>query len=71
MIGKNRNASHLNSCVSPTNFTEEYEFVNAEGVGGIKGNIYVTNAESSNHNNNFRVTRLYYGIVLQISKPIL
>ena len=37
MVKKNRNASYINSCVSPTKFTEEYEFVNAEGVGGIKG----------------------------------
>ena len=35
---KNRKAYYLNSCVSPTNRTEEYDFVNAEGVGGIKGN---------------------------------
>ena len=36
---KNRKAYYLNSCVSPTNRTEEYDFVNADGVGGIKGNI--------------------------------
>ena len=38
MVRKNREASYINSCLSPTNFTEEYDFVKANGVGGIKGN---------------------------------
>ena len=38
MVRKNRDASYINSCLSPTNFTEEYDFVKAAGVGGIKGN---------------------------------
>ena len=38
MVRKNRDASYINSCLSPTNFTEEYDFVKAHGVGGIKGN---------------------------------
>ena len=38
MVRKNRRASYINSCLSPTNFTEEYDFVKANGVGGIKGN---------------------------------
>ena len=46
MVRKNRDASYINSCLSPTNFTEEYDFVKAYGVGGIKGN---------NANNFFRI----------------
>ena len=38
MVRKNRDASYINSCLSPTNLTEEYDFVKAYGVGGIKGN---------------------------------
>ena len=38
MIRKNRDASYINSCLSPTNFTEQYDFVKAYGVSGIKGN---------------------------------
>ena len=38
MVRKNRDASYINSCLSPTNFTQEYDFVKAYGVGGIKGN---------------------------------
>ena len=48
MVRKNRDASYINSCLSPTNLTEEYDFVKAYGVGGIKGNTEYNFLELAN-----------------------